>query len=353
MNRQITFKLTGASHGEHVGIIANGLPKGQSIDLKRLQEYVNRRRAINNAHSTSRLEEDTIEFVSGISNGVLTGDTLEAVTYNKKQISSHYNNLLTIPRPSHADYPAIVKFGDDVDLRGGGKFSGRLTFGLCVLGGIAEQLIEKHDVKTGAYISEIGGILASTYKDKMPKYHDIIKLDSTFRVFDKRDIIIDLISKTKMKGDSLGGVIECIAYNVPAGLADTHMDSFESILSAILFAIPAVKGVEFGFGFDITQLLGSQANDEYYYDEDKQIKTYTNNNGGVLGGITTGMPIMVRVAIKPTASILREQNSIDLKTKENVKFTIHGRHDACIVPRAVVCVESAMNIALLETLLRR
>lgn len=348
----IQFKIFGESHGECVGITGTGLPKDTEIDFETLQKFVDRRRAKKSAYSTTRIEGDVIEITSGYENGRLTGGEFTAITKNSCQNSSHYDKLALIPRPSHADYPAIMRFGEGVDLRGGGRFSGRLTFGLCVLGGIAAQIIRKKGIETAAYISQIGNIKSISYLDKMPTLEEITGAGDDLRLILNKDKILDYIERVRREGDSVGGVIECIGYNIPSGMGDTLDSSIESKLSAMLYAVPAVKGVEFGAGFSIAEMQGSTANDSYYFDGGI-VKTHTNHNGGITGGMTNGMPILVRIAIKPTPSISKEQDSVNLKTGENVKLKIEGRHDACIVPRAVVCAEACMNIVLLDVLLTR
>ena len=236
-------------------------------------------------------------------------------------------------------------------MRGGGKFSGRMTVALCILGGIAKQLLKEYGIDVEAYVSSIGSISTGSYKEALPTLSDIQKLDSSFRVLKNEDKVNALIEDVASKADSIGGTIECIVYNPPVGLSDTLLDSMEGKIAQSLFAIPAIKGVEFGAGFDIAQMRGSQANDEFYYDNDKKVKTYTNNNGGINGGITNGMPILMRVAVKPTPSIGIEQRTINLQTKENVTLQIKGRHDACIVPRAVAPVEAAVAISMLDSIL--
>lgn len=347
----LKVEILGASHAERITLKVQGLPKGKKIDLDELQAFVDRRRAKLSAYSTKRIEPDIIHIASGLENGVLTGDLFEAYVVNEKKKSQDYDALKYTPRPSHADYAAYVKWDGKEDMRGGGKFSGRMTVAICILGGIAKQLLKEYGIKVEAYVSSIGNILASTYKDGIPSEDSFKDLDQSFRVFDKKQEIDELIESVAKDEDSIGGTVECIAYNVMPGLSDCLFDSMEGKISSSLFAIPAIKGVEFGSGFDISQMRGSQANDEFFYDNDKKVKTYSNNNGGINGGITNGMPITLRVAIKPTPSIAKEQRTINLQTKENVKIEIKGRHDACIVPRAVAPVEAAVSIAILDSLL--
>ena len=350
MLNRLKVEITGASHADRITIKVQGLPKGKKIDLDELQAFVDRRRAKASAYSTKRIEGDVINIASGLDGNVLNGDIFEAYVLNTNTKSSDYENIKDTPRPSHADYVAYEKWHGKEDMVGGGKFSGRMTVAICILGGIAKQLLSKKDVDVEAYISSIGNIQASTYKDALPSVDSFKELDQSFRVFKKKDEIDKLIEDTASNADSIGGVVECIVYNAPIGLQDTLFDSMEGKLSEAIFAIPAVKGVEFGLGFDITKLNGSKANDEFYYDGEK-VKTYSNNNGGINGGITNGMPILMRVAIKPTPSIGKVQRTINLKTKENVEIQIKGRHDACIVPRAVAPIEASVAITILDSML--
>ena len=347
----LKIDILGASHADKITLIVDGLPKGKKIDLDELQKFVDRRKASKSAFSTKRLEGDIVHIASGLKDGVLTGDRFEAYVENTNVKSQDYANLQDTPRPSHADYVAYVKWNGKEDMRGGGKFSGRMTVAICILGGIAKQLLREYGIDIEAYVSSIGDIKASSYKDCIPNKEDFKSLDDSFRVFGKWDEINALIEKTAQDKDSVGGVIECIAYNVKPGLSDTLFDSLEGKISSCVFAVPAVKGVEFGAGFDIAKMKGSNANDEFFYDEDKNVKTYTNNNGGINGGISNGMPITMAVAIKPTPSISKVQRTINLKTKQNTTIEIQGRHDACIVPRAVAPIESAMAIAILDSVI--
>ena len=347
----LKIDILGASHQDRITLIVDGLPKGKKIDLDELQRFVDRRKASISAFSTKRIEGDIIHIASGLKDGVLTGERFEAYVLNENVKSKDYSNILDTPRPSHADYVAYVKWNGKEDMRGGGKFSGRMTVAICILGGIAKQLLREYGIDIEAYISSIGNIAAPSYKDKIPDQGAFASLEEGFRVFGKKEEMLELIEKTAQDENSIGGVIECIAYNVKPGLADTLFDSLEGKISSCVFAVPAVKGIEFGAGFDIAKMTGDKANDEFFYDENKNVKTYTNNNGGINGGISNGMPITMAVAIKPTPSIAKEQRTINVKTKENVTIQIKGRHDACIVPRAVAPIESAMAIAILDSII--
>lgn len=349
----LKIRVDGASHSERITLTLCGIKKGEVIDLDELQSFVDKRKPSKSAFSTPRKESDKVVFESGIKNGISTGEPIVAYVENKNQKSNDYESLKNTPRPSHADYTARMKFGDSVDLRGGGKYSGRLTVALTIAGSIAKQILEKKNIKIGAYISRIGKVDGVSYKNQHIDINQISGMDNNpVKTLKEVDSIAMLneIEKAKASKDSVGGVIECIAFNVPVGLGDSLFDGLESKISANIFAIPAVKGVEFGSGFGVSQMLGSECNDEFYYDEDCNVRTYSNNNGGINGGITNGQPLTLSVAIKPTPSIGKEQRTINLETKTNTTMTIGGRHDSCIVPRAIVVVESAVALSLLDSL---
>ncbi len=352
--------VDGASHTEKITTTLKGIEKGTVIDLDALQEHCDRRKSVNSTLTTPRKEADELLFKSGIAVskkdgrriGTVTGDIVVEVE-NKVNNSKDYEHLKNTPRPSHADYTAVMKYGKGVDLRGGGRFSGRLTLSHCIAGGIAKQLLKKQGITVLSYISEIAGIKGKSYKDCEIKKEEIEGIeDKTFLTLSKKDEMIDAITKARQNGDSVGGVVECIAYNLPAGLGGELSLGLEGRISGYIYSIPAVKGVEFGAGFDITKMLGSEANDNFCFDNGKVV-TETNNNGGINGGISNGMPLTMRVAFKPTPSISREQKSVNLETKENVILKIGGRHDACIVTRAVVGVESAVSLVLYDCLIDR
>jgi len=327
MLKNLKIDIHGASHSEKIGLRLAGIKKGENIDIKELQSFADRRKASDAVYSTSRIEPDELVFVSGIENGRTTGGDIVIEIKNTNFKKNDYAELKNIPRPSHADYPAFIKYSGRLNMSGGGPFSGRMTLPLCAAGGIAKQILFNQGITTKALVAEIGGINS-----------------------DKGDMTAPILSAVKnagAEGDSLGGIIEATAVNVPVGLGGPLFEGLESRLSALLFGIPAVKGIEFGSGFGITRMKGSEANDAYFHNNGK-ISTKTNNNGGIVGGMTNGMPVTLRVAIKPTPSISKPQDSVDLKTNKNVRLEIKGRHDVCIVPRAVVCVEAALALALLD-----
>ncbi|MCD7749498.1 MAG: chorismate synthase [Oscillospiraceae bacterium] len=320
------FTIFGQSHAPAIGVTIEGLPAGFAPDMEALGAFLARRAPGQGPYSTPRKEADRPEFIAGLVDGHTCGAPVTAVIYNTNTRSGDYENLRRVPRPGHADYTAWVKYGDARDVAGGGQFSGRLTAPLCIAGGLALQLLEREGVSIRARILSIGG---ETEPEKMRAGLDA----------------------AKAAGDSLGGVIECVCEGVPAGLGEPMFGGMENRISQAVFAIPAVKGIEFGAGFAAAGLTGSQNNDPFYYDASGVVRTRTNNHGGILGGITSGMPIVFRAAVKPTPSIGIEQDSVDLTTGESVKLTVSGRHDPCIVPRAVPCMEAAAACAIYDALL--
>lgn len=349
IGRNIRLSVYGASHAPTIGMTLSGLPKGLRIDLDALQRFVNRRKSVLAAYSTSRREDDIVLIRSGIEDGLTTGEEIRAEIENKTARRGDYDELKYTPRPSHADYAARMKCGMDIDLSGGGEFSGRMTAAICMAGGIAEQILDQEGIAIGAYVSEIGGIGCGSYRDEVPTVQKLQEIKCAFPMLndDSREEINHLIAQTAAQGDSIGGVVEGVAINVPVGKGGSLFDGAEALIASYLLAIPAVKGVEFGLGFGLCALTGSRANDEFYYDGD-DVKTYTNNSGGINGGISNGMPITVRVAFRPTPSISKEQRTVNLLAKENTTISIKGRHDACIVPRAAAAVEAALALAILD-----
>ena len=346
---RLDVEVFGASHSEEIGVCVLGFGN-EKVDLEKLQEFVDRRRAKNSTYSTKRLEADKIEIQRGFKNGTIRGK-FRAVIKNTCQKSKDYDHLIKTPRPAHADYVAYMKYGDKFDYRGGGKFSGRLTAPMCIAGGICKQILEEKGITINAYIAQIGDIKGASYKDTDIEKIDLNNLDKEFPLLDsaKKEEMLLAIDNARKDLDSLGGVIECVINGVPVGTGEYMFDSIESKISHLMFGVPAVKGIEFGLGFDLAKMKGSNANDAFYYDNGV-VKTKTNNNGGINGGIANGMPITFRVVIKPTPSIAKEQDTINLVTKENVKIKIEGRHDSCITPRAVPVIEAISAIAIFDSL---
>ena len=346
---KLKIEIFGASHSDEIGVKANGF-NGERVDLDKLQKFVDRRKAKNASYSTKRLEEDKVIVEYGVK-GERLENSFKAVIKNQNQNSKDYSSLIKTPRPSHADYVAYSKYGEGYDYRGGGKFSGRLTAPMCIVGGLCKQILKEKGIEIGAYISQIGNIKGKSYKDTDVEKFDLAKLDADFPLLDEsvKEEMLKEIEKAKNDLDSVGGVIECVIKGVPVGAGEYMFDSLESVISSLVFAVPAVKGIEFGTGFDLANMRGSVANDAFYY-ENGVVRTKTNNNGGINGGLANGMPITFRVVIKPTPSIAKEQETVNLEDKQNVKISIGGRHDACITPRAVAVIESISAIAIYDSL---
>ena len=350
LGKLFTIASFGESHGRCVGIIIDGCPAGLAISEKDIQGEVNKRRPGVGMVATKRVEEDKVEILSGIFNGRTTGAPVCLLVWNKDVDSSEYEKMRFLPRPGHADYTAFMKYGGFNDFRGGGRFSGRITAAFVMAGAIAKKLLNLIDIEVVAHIIEIGGIKAE------PKGFDEIKKNIDQKALRCADLkaaekMVKAIEKAKQDNDSIGGVIEGVALNMPVGLGEPIFDTLDGDLAKALFAIPAVKGVEFGLGFSAARKRGSENNDPFTIKNGK-IVTVTNNAGGILGGISNGMPIVVRVAIKPTASIAKSQKTVNIKNMESASLVVKGRHDVCIVPRAVVVVESMMAITLCDFAMR-
>lgn len=348
----LKLKIYGGSHDEKIGMTLSGIPAGEVIDLDELHAFMARRAPGKDAYSTQRREPDIPVFLSGLDGNITNGEKIEAVIYNTNQHSKHYSSLIDIPRPSHADFAARMKYGEEVDLRGGGHFSGRLTAPMCIAGGICLQILKRHKIDVAAHICSIGEINDTRFDPVSASAETIFALRShSFPVIDEGagEKMKKIIDEARLDGDSLGGTVECIATGLPVGLGEHMFLGVEGRISSIVFGIPAVKGIEFGLGFGSSGLRGSENNDPFYTDG-KQIYTKTNNSGGILGGMTNGMPIVFRAALKPTPSISKEQDSVSLSKMENVKLSVGGRHDPCIVPRAVPVFEAACAIAILDML---
>ena len=348
----LKLSIFGQSHGQGIGMTLDGIPAGLAVDLDQLQQFLNRRAPGQNDWSTPRREEDRPEFLAGLLDGYTCGAPIAAVIYNKNTRSKDYSNLHDIPRPGHADYTAQIKYGGYQDVAGGGHFSGRLTAPLCIAGGLCKQWLEGMGIRIGARICGIGGIHDSFEPDPLEIPLDAINSD--FPVFTPAagEKMRQRIAEARADGDSVGGSIECYATGLPVGLGNPMFGGMESRIAQIVYGIPAVKSVEFGAGSRVEQMRGSVNNDSMFY-ADGIVKTATNHCGGILGGITNGMPLIFRAAIKPTPSISRPQQSISLSAMENTTLEIKGRHDPCIVPRAVPVIEAAAAIAIFDAVLAR
>lgn len=321
---KLTLSIFGTSHGTSIGMILDGLPPGIRIDEEALATFMTRRAPGQSNLSTARKEPDHPEFISGIKDGMTTGEQIKAIIYNTDVKSSDYSALARTPRPGHADYTAHVKYKGHEDSRGGGAFSGRMTAPLCIAGGICKQILESEGIAVSASIHDIHGNSSEPLSE---------------------------IVKAQALRDSVGGTVICTVSGLAAGYGGPLFEGLEGRLSQAIFGIPAVKGIEFGAGFGAAEMYGSENNDEFYYDAEGNVRTRTNNCGGILGGISDGMDIEFRVAIKPTPSIARVQRTIIYDSREETEIEVHGRHDPCIVPRALPCIEAATAIVLVDVML--
>ena len=338
----IRVAVFGQSHSPAIGVTVEGLPAGFKIDMEKLSAFLKRRSPGQNAWSTARKEADSPEFVSGIVEDTTCGAPLTALIRNTDTRSKDYSQLKIIPRPGHADYTAEVKYGGHQDFAGGGHFSGRLTAPLCIAGGICRQLLEEKGIRVFARILSIGGI-----RDDSEFCGTVENKEFPVVSEEAGERMKALIAEKKAEGDSVGGVIECVVTGLPAGLGSPMFGGMENRIAQIVFGIPAVKGIEFGAGFAAAEMTGSEQNDSFRI-RDGRVETATNHAGGILGGITNGMPLVFRAAVKPTPSIGKPQKSVDLSAMTETKLEIQGRHDPCIVPRAVPVVEAAAAIAVLD-----
>ena len=351
--KNINISIFGGSHDPEIGVVATGLPAGFAFDREELHSFLARRAPGSSSLTTPRKEADIPEFLSGVDEGnILNGKTLHAIIRNTNQHSQDYSNLSFVPRPSHADFAARMKYGEQVDLRGGGHFSGRLTAPLCIVGGICLQYLRQKGIHIAAHIYSIGDVtdtpfdladvgereMALLARSKFPVLHE-----------PSGERMRTLIEKVRAEGDSIGGIVECAAIGLPAGLGEHMFDGIENRICSIVFGIPGVKGIEFGNGFACASLRGSENNDPFII-EGSAVRTKTNHAGGILGGMSTGMPLVFRAAMKPTPSIFKEQDSVDLVSMKPVKLSVKGRHDPCIVLRSVPVFEAVTAIAICDLL---
>lgn len=353
LGNKLKVTVFGQSHAPAIGCVIDGLPAGFAPDMDRVAAFMARRAPGQNAWSTPRKESDAPEVLSGLVDGKTCGAPVAMVIHNANQHSQDYSGLRRTPRPSHADYTAMIKYGEYYDIRGGGQFSGRLTAPLCFAGAFALQLLEQKGITVAAHIGQI-----ETVFDTAPDFAAVNREDlqallrKPFPVFDDTAgmNMRRAVEAARMEQDSVGGVIRCFALGLPAGVGEPMFGGVENRLAAALFGIPAVRGVSFGTGFAAAGMRGSAHNDPFVM-EDGAVRTRTNHAGGVLGGITSGMPLVVNIAVKPTASISREQDTVDLEKKENAPLAVHGRHDPCIVPRAVPVAEAVTALTVLDMLM--
>ncbi|WP_029488284.1 chorismate synthase [Candidatus Epulonipiscium viviparus] len=350
--KNIGISIFGESHGAGIGVVIGGLPAGIELDFKQIEKEMERRAPGRDKLSTARKESDLPIIQSGIWENHTTGAPLCALIKNSDTHSKDYSILKTNMRPGHADYTGNIRYAGFNDYRGGGHFSGRITAPLVFAGAVAKQILDKKGITIGAHISQIASIKDTKFDSQSVSSDDFgVLLKKELPVIDDSKIenMRAKILNAKADGDSVGGKIECAVVGIPAGLGNPFFDSVESIIAHLAFSVPAVKGIDFGAGDKFAEFYGSEANDEFYI-KDGVVATKTNNNGGILGGITNGSPIIFEVIIKPTPSIAKEQDTVNIETKEEVKLQIKGRHDPCIVQRAVVVIEAIAAIAILELL---
>lgn len=353
IGEKLKVTLFGQSHSEAIGVVIDGLPAGEEIDLERVAQFLARRAPGQNETSTARKEPDMPHIVSGLVEGRTCGAPLCAMIANTDVRSADYDGLRRTPRPSHADYTAHVRYGGHHDIRGGGHFSGRLTAPLCVAGAMAMQILQRRGVYVGAHVESVGDVcdrrFAPVLLDKeelaLPASRAVPVLDEV-----AGEAMVREIRQARSQGDSIGGVIECAAIGMPPGIGDPMFGGIENRLSLALFGIPGVRGIEFGSGFAAARMRGSAHNDPFCV-RDGAVSAASNHHGGIIGGITSGLPICFRVAIKPTASIATPQQTVDLAALTETTLEIKGRHDPCIALRAVPCVEAAAAITLLDCIL--
>lgn len=350
----IKLSIFGGSHTGAIGVVLDNLPPNEKIDMEAVRVQMARRAPGKDKTATTRVEADEPQILSGILDGVTTGAPLAAIILNTNTRSKDYSDLKVHPRPGHADYTAAVRYDGANDIRGGGHFSGRLTACLVFAGAVCRQILERRGVVIGAHAMSVGAAKDKPFDPVRISAEDLNALNTRFFSVQEpaaEAAMRDEIEKARLDADSIGGIIECAAVGVPAGIGSPMFGGVENVFSSILYGIPAVKGVEFGAGFGVAGMRGSENNDPFRYDENGVVRTTTNNAGGILGGITTGMPILFRLAMKPTPSIGKEQKTVDLSEKHDDTLTIVGRHDPCIVPRAIPVVEAAAAIALLDMML--
>jgi chorismate synthase len=351
IGKEFTVTTFGESHGKVVGVVVDGCPAGLPLGEADFQEELDRRIPAEPKIVSARVEKDYANILSGVFNGFTTGAPIALIVENKETKSSDYDAIKDLPRPAHSDYPARIRYGGFNDYRGGGRFSGRVTVALIMAGVVAKKLLNRYDIDVLAYTKAIGQVKSekafSTLEIKKNRYTAATRCPDLACAERMEEAIIT----AKESGDSLGGVIECLALNMPAGIGEPLFDTLDGDLAKTLFSVPAVKGIEFGTGFKSAELRGSENNDAFLIKGGKVV-TATENAGGILGGLSSGMPIVIRVAIKPTPSIANEQQTINMSSMENASISVKGRHDPCVVPKAVPAIEAAVAITLADHLIR-
>lgn len=347
---KIRLTVFGESHGEAIGAVLEGVPAGVRLDMDKILAQMARRAPGKDKTATPRVEKDFPNIKSGVLDGVTTGAPIACVIENTNTKSGDYKSLLETPRPSHSDYAAYVKYGGCNDIRGGGHFSARLTAPIVFAGAVIRQILEEKGIKIAAHIASIGGVDDKRFDPvNIPdELMDRLSAES-FALIDRsvEDKMRAEVEAARMDLDSVGGTVECAVTGLPTGIGGALFDGVEGQIAKAVFGVPAVKGIEFGRGFESGKIRGSENNDPFEY-KDGKVVTKTNNAGGILGGITSGMPVVFRAALKPTPSIAREQDTVNLSAKENTKLSIKGRHDPCVVPRAVSVIEAVTAIAIYD-----
>ncbi|MBO5494958.1 MAG: chorismate synthase [Eubacterium sp.] len=353
IGNKLKLSVFGESHGSAIGCVLDGVPAGLELDMQRIYLDMKRRAPGRDKTSTPRVEKDMPVILSGVLEGVTTGAPLAMIIENQNTKSEDYKNIQSTVRPSHSDYPAYVKYGGNNDVRGGGHFSGRLTAPLVFAGAVAKQILAQKGVTVGAHIMRIGSETDEGFDlnaISAAQLNALSQMDFSVINADAEGKMRAQIESARSDGDSIGGIIECAAVGLPVGIGSNMFDTLEGELSRMLFAVPAVKGVEFGRGFELAKMLGSQANDGYCI-KDGEISTITNNNGGVLGGMSNGAPLVFRAVIKPTPSISKPQKTVNVQTLSEEILEVKGRHDPCIVHRAVPVIEAATALVLADLML--
>jgi chorismate synthase len=351
IGKEFVVTCFGESHGRCVGAVIDGCPAGLPLTEEDIQKELDKRLPPNLELVSARRENDTVEILSGTFEGFTTGAPICALVWNEQAVSGDYETIKYKPRPGHADYPARIKYTGFNDYRGGGRFSGRTTVAFVIAGAVAKKLLDVFGVEVLAYTTAIGDVelQATLSLDDVREntYANSVRCPDP----DVAEKMEETILRAKKEGDSVGGIVECVAFNLPVGVGEPVFDSLDAEIAKMLFDVPAVKGVEFGVGFEAAKMRGSENNDPYGMCDD-EIELLTNNAGGVLGGLSSGAPLVVRVAVKPTSSISKEQKTVDLSTMEDATIQVQGRHDPCIVPKAVPVVEASVATVLVDQLLR-
>ncbi|MCC8015862.1 MAG: chorismate synthase [Clostridiales bacterium] len=349
----IRLSVFGESHGEAIGCVIDGLPAGIALDTQKIEKEMKRRAPGKDKTSTPRAEADIPHILSGVLNNVTTGAPLAMIINNTNTKSDDYDNIMAVPRPGHSDYPAYVKYGGKNDVRGGGHFSGRLTAPLVFAGAVAKQILADKGITIGSHILKIGTVCDDEFdKINISKTKLEALTDNFFSVLnpEKEKEMRSVIEEARLKGDSAGGIIECAAIGLPVGLGGNMFDTVESKLASAVFGVPAVKGIQFGAGFKLAEMAGSTANDAYFI-KNGRVALKSNNNGGVLGGMATGAPLVFSVVIKPTPSVSVPQQSVNLQTMRDETLIVNGRHDPCIVPRALPVIEGVCAFEILDMMM--